>query len=331
MCTAAVYHGRDIYMGRTLDYEFSYGEEVVLTPRGFPLPLRHGGGTPAHYALLGTAHMEDGYPLYYDAVNEKGLGMAGLSFPRSARYAPYREGRQSVAPFELLPLVLGRCAAVDEARALLREVRVTDTPFSDRLPAARLHWLLADAGGSAIAVEPTAEGLRVYDAPARVLTNEPPFPMQMLLLDHYMALSPKPPENRFSPVLPLAAYSRGMGALGLPGDLSSPSRFTRAAFTALHALRAADGDADVGQMFHILGSVEQVAGCCELADGSHERTIYTACWNAARGIYYYTTYTNRRITAVDMHREDLDGTALRRWPMRQAEDIRWENASGGTA
>lgn len=329
MCTAAVYRGGNIYMGRTLDYEFSYGEEVVFTPRGFPLPLRHGGGIAAHYALLGTAHMEDGYPLYYDAVNEKGLGMAGLSFPRSARYEAYREGRRNIAPFELLPLVLGRCATLGEARALLRDVHVVDEPFSDRLPAAPLHWLLADADGGTVTVEPTAEGLRLYDDPARVLTNEPPFPMQMLLLDHYTALSPKPPENRFSPVLPLTAYSRGMGALGLPGDLSSPSRFARAAFTALHALP--DGDADVGQMFHILGSVEQVAGCCELADGSHERTIYTACWNAARGIYYYTTYANRRITAVDMHREDLDGTALRRWPMRRTEDIRWENASGGTA
>ena len=255
--------------------------------------------------------------------------MAGLSFPRSARYEAYREGRRNIAPFELLPLVLGRCATLDEARALLRDVHVVDEPFSDRLPAAPLHWLLADADGGTVTVEPTAEGLRLYDDPARVLTNEPPFPMQMLLLDHYMALSPTPPENRFSPVLPLTAYSRGMGALGLPGDLSSPSRFARAAFTALHALP--DGDADVGQMFHILGSVEQVAGCCELADGSHERTIYTACWNAARGIYYYTTYANRRITAVDMHREDLDGTALRRWPMRRTEDIRWENASGGTA
>ena len=84
MCTAATYQTRDFYMGRTLDYEFSYGEEIVITPRRFPIALRHGGVMDTHYAIIGTAHVADGFPLYYDAVNEKGLGMAGLNTPRSS-------------------------------------------------------------------------------------------------------------------------------------------------------------------------------------------------------------------------------------------------------
>ena len=100
MCTAATYETRDFYMGRTLDYEFSYGEEIVITPRRFPIALRHGGVMDTHYAIIGTAHVADGFPLYYDAVNEKGLGMAGLNFVGSAQYAEAIPGRENVAQFD---------------------------------------------------------------------------------------------------------------------------------------------------------------------------------------------------------------------------------------
>ena len=282
MCTAATYQTRDFYMGRTLDYEFSYGEEIVITPRRFPIALRHGGVMDTHYAIIGTAHVADGFPLYYDAVNEKGLGMAGLNFVGSAQYAEVVPDRENIAQFEFIPRLLGRCATLAEAREALRTLNLTGTPFSERLPASQLHWLL----------------------------------------------SPKQPENLFSDALPLTLYSRGMGALGLPGDLSSASRFVRAAFTRLHSV-SGEGEADsVGQFFHILGAVEQQNGCCEVRPGEYERTIYTSCWNADRGIYYYTTYTNRRISAVELRREDLDAAALIRYPMRTREDIFYQNAPG---
>ena len=326
MCTAITYRTKDFYMGRTLDYEFSYGEEIVITPRRFPIALRHGGVMDTHYAIIGTAHVADGFPLYYDAVNEKGLGMAGLNFVGSAQYAEVVPNRENIAQFEFIPRLLGRCATLAEAREALRTLNLTGTPFSERLPASQLHWLLADKSG-AVVIESVADGLKVYDDPAGVLTNNPPFPQQMFALNNFMHLSPKQPENLFSDALPLTLYSRGMGALGLPGDLSSASRFVRAAFTRLHSV-SGEGEADsVGQFFHILGAVEQQNGCCEVRPGEYERTIYTSCWNADRGIYYYTTYTNRRISAVELRREDLDA-ALIRYPMRTREDIFYQNAPG---
>ena len=111
--------------------------------------------------------------------------------------------------------------------------------------------------------------------------------------------------------------------MGLPGDLSSPSRFVRAAFTALHSL--CDEGEGISQFFHLLGSVEQVKGCCRLEDGSLEHTIYTSCCDTARGIYCYTTYGNRRITAIDMNRENLAGCTLIRWPLTTGEDIFIQN------
>lgn len=324
MCTAATYRTDDFYMGRTLDYEFSYGEEITVMPRNFPLSFRHGGGTDRHYAIIGMAHVADGYPMFYDAVNEKGLGMAGLNFAASARYSEPEDGKQNVAQFEFIPWVLSQFASLGQARSAIEKINLVGTTYDSRYPAAKMHWIIADKSG-AITVEPTEGGLKIYDNAPGVLTNEPPFDMQLFNLNNYMRLSPRQPENSFSDALNLGTYSRGMGGLGLPGDLSSMSRFVRAAFTKLNSLSGSGEAESVGQFFHILGSVEQVRGCCEVAQDKYEITIYTSCFNADKGVYYYTTYNNRRITAVDMHRENLDSDSLARYPMLDKEDVLRQN------
>lgn len=330
MCTAAIYRTKDFYFGRTLDNDFSYGEEVTFTPRNYPFSFREAGNMDSHYAIIGMAHIEEEYPLYYDAVNEKGLAMAGLNFVGNACYQSPAPGRDNIAVFELIPWLLGSCATVKECRKKLETLRLTALPFADRLPSAQLHWMIADQE-EAVTLESVAEGLRIYDNPVGVLANNPTFPEQLSQLNNYMNLSAKPPENRFAKGLNLTACSRGMGALGLPGDLSSQSRFVRAAFVRMNAVSEDSEGESVGQFFHILGAVEQQRGCCELEEGAYETTIYTSCCNATRGIYYYTTYGNRQITAIDMYREDLEGKTLRRYPLIDREQIYMQNGTGGSA
>ena len=324
MCTAATYKTKDFYFGRTLDYEFSYGEQIAVTPRNYPFHFRHMGEKNSHYAMIGMAHVAGGYPLYYDAVNEKGIGMAGLNFVGNAYFPEVKEGKENVASFEFIPWVLGQCASMKEVRALLSKINITATPFAENMPAASLHWIIADET-EAVTVESMEDGLKVYDNPVGVMTNNPPFDKQMFLLNNYMNLSPKQPENCFSDKLPLSCYSRGMGALGLPGDLSSASRFARVAFTKMNSVSGEDEEESVSQFFHILGSVEQQRGCCEVSEGKYEITIYTSCCNTAKGIYYYTTYNNSQIAAVDMHRENLDGWEVIHYPMLEKGQIAWQN------
>lgn len=323
MCTGATYRTHDFYMGRTLDYEFSYPSEVTIMPRRFPIHLRHSTVLTEHYAIIGMAYVTEGYPLYYDAINEKGLGMAGLNFVGNAVYSSPCAEKENIAQFEFIPWLLARCADLQEARNALETLNLTDTPFNSHLPSASLHWIIADASG-AIVVESMADGLHIYDNPVGVLTNNPPFPQQLAILNRYRGLSSRQPENTFAPEIELSCYSRGMGAKGLPGDLSSDSRFVRVAFTRANSV-SSEGEAEsVSQFFHILGTVEQVRGCCEVAPDKYEITIYTSCCNASRGIYYYTTYENPQITAVDMHRTDLTGTTLSRYPLLPLE-IRQQN------
>lgn len=324
MCTAATYKTKDFYFGRTLDYEFSYGDEITVTPRKFPFEFRHMGKRDSHYAIIGMAHVAGGYPLYYDAINEKGVGMAGLNFVGNAVYQTVEAGRDNVAQFEFIPWILGQCADLDEVRALLDRMNLVGTPFSEQLPSAQLHWIIADRN-AAITVECMADGMHIHENPVGVLTNNPPFETQMFLLNNYQGLSPKQPENTFAEQLQLQSYSRGMGALGLPGDLSSASRFAKVAFTKMNS-KSGDSEAEsISQFFHILGSVDQQRGCCEVTDGKYEITLYTSCCNADKGIYYYTTYENHQITGVDMHHCDLDGSELFRYPLVQGEQIHWMN------
>lgn len=324
MCTAATYKTKDFYFGRTLDYDFSYAEEVTVTPRSYPFNFRSAGTVASHYAIIGMAHVADGFPLYYDAVNEKGLGIAGLNFVGNADYKKPRQGMDNIAQFELIPWLLCGCASVKEAKKLLKKINITDASFSADMPPAQLHWIIADRS-EAVTVEAVREGLKIYDNPAGVLTNNPPFNEQMFNLNNYMGLSPKNPQNTFSDKLGLRAYSRGMGTLGMPGDLSSQSRFVRAAFTKMNSVSGDSESESVSQLFHILGSVDKPRGCCDAGSGRFEITIYTSCCNADKGIYYYTTYNNHQITAVDMHRENLNGSSLARYSLIREEQVRMQN------
>lgn len=324
MCTAATYKTNDFYFGRTLDYEFSYGDEVTVTPRNYPINFRNMGTLENHYSIIGMAYVAEEYPLYYDAVNEKGLGMAGLNFVGNARYNAVSKDRENIAQFEFIPWILSQCATVKEAKARIKKINLTDTPFSSKLPVAQLHWIIADRN-EAITVESVKDGIHVYQNPVGILTNNPPFDEQMFQLNNCMNLSPKAPKNHFSDKLRLNTYSRGMGALGLPGDLSSQSRFVRAAFVKMNSVSGSTEAESVSQFFHILGSVDQQRGCCDVGNGKFEITIYTSCCNADKGIYYYTSYDNHQITAVDMHKENIDGSRLIRYPLIKSEQIKMQN------
>ena len=324
MCTALSFKCGAHFFGRTLDMEFSYGENIIVTPRKFPLQFVESDNISEHFAFIGVAHEAEGYPLYFDAVNERGLCAAALNFPFYSRYHGTEKGALNIAPFEVIPRVLSTCKNLEEARALLSGANIVDKHFSAKLENTPLHWIIADSTGS-ITVESVEDGLKIYDNPVGVLTNSPPFPVQLFNLNNYIALTREPPVNRFSEKLPLTVYSRGMGAMGLPGDLSSQSRFVRAAFIRQNSVCGADAREGLAQFFHILGGVAQQRGCVHLGENKYELTVYTSCCDTARGVYYYTTYSGTCLSAVDMHRENLDGKSLAVYPMTVTNNIVWNN------
>ena len=324
MCTAATYKTKDFYFGRTLDYEFSYGDEITITPRNYVFNFREKGKIESHYAIIGMAYVYDNYPLYYDAMNEKGVAIAGLNFVGNASYNEKVEGKDNIAQFELIPWILCQCENIDDVKRIIEKMNITNVAFNEKLPLAQLHRIISDKDKS-ITVEAVKDGIKVYDNPVGVLTNNPPFDKQMFELNKYMHLSVENPKNTFSENLELEYYSRGMGAIGLPGDLSSQSRFVRVAFVKMNSISSDDEMESVSQFFHILNSVDQQRGCCKLGENKYEITIYTSCCNVSKGIYYYTTYNNHQINAVDINREDLDTSSLIRYKLNTNENINYQN------
>ena len=324
MCTAISFTTKDHYFGRNLDLEYSYIETVTITPRNYPLLFRKKESLNTHYAMIGIAYVHNGYPLYYDATNEMGLSMAGLNFPGNADYKPEISEKDNITPFEFIPWILGQCSTVKDAKVLLDKINLLEEHYNNKLPLSPLHWMISDRESS-ITVESVKDGLKIYENPVGVLTNNPTFDMQLFHLNNYMNLSPQKPENRFSDKVKLTRYSNGMGALGMPGDWSSQSRFVKTAFTKLNSVCGDSEPESVSQFFHILGSVEHQRGCVDMGNNLYEITLYSSCCNTDKGIYYYRTYENSQITAVDMFRENLDKNKVITYPLIKEQQIKWQN------
>ena len=306
MCTAVNAHG---LFGRTLDVEGSFGESVTVTPRAFPFDFRHEGTLCPHLAILGMASVRGGVPLYFDAVNEAGLCMAALKFPSNAVYHEPREDKHNVASFELIWWVLGKCRTLSQARELLSQTNVTSDDFAEDTSSSPLHFIVAD-GEAAIVVESVADGLKIYDDPLGVLANNPPFYYHMERVCDFMHLDSRYPENTLCEGVTLVPYSGGMGAVGLPGDFSSSSRFVRAVFAKSHACFEGAPSERVSAFFHVMDVVSVPKGCEKNSVGESLFTLYTSCIDVTSRAYFFTTYDNRRVRALALDGVDLDADTL---------------------
>ena len=286
MCTAILMKNKSAFFGRNLDLDYHYSESIVIVPRNFPFNFEE-----ARFAIIGTAFLKDGYPLFYDGMNEKGLCAAGLNFPESAVYLPEREGFLNVASFDLIPWILSTCSNLSEAKEKLRRTNVLNANFSENLPATPLHWIFADKTGSFVA-EPRKTGLEIYENPVDVLTNEPPFPKHLENLGKI--------EGSF-----------------FKNNLSSEERFAKAVFLKENCVFEKDF---VNRFFKILESL----GKTELKE-NRKKTVYSSCMDLEKGIYYYRTYENSRITAVALKKEDFGGERIVFYPFEFENDIFYRN------
>lgn len=297
MCTAITLTTKNHYFGRNLDLEYSYQETVTITPRNYPFYFRKSFALTTHHAIIGMAYVKDDYPLYYDAMNEMGLSMAGLHFPENAVYQATSKNSSNIAPFELIPWVLGQCDSIAEAKKLLENTTLIKEHFSKELPLTPLHWILSDRDSS-IVVEPLESGLKIYDNPVDVLTNAPAFDIQLAQLDTSKFL----------------------------GDWSSPSRFVKAVYLRSHSICDSDEQSSVNQFFHLLDAVALPRGCKEAKDNRYEITVYSSCCNMDQGIYYYKTYENNQIIGIDLFLENLEQKELILYPLLRKKTFLIQNS-----
>ena len=321
MCTCVWAGGK--YFGRNLDVENSYGETVTIMPRNYNISFSNGEKIKTKYALIGMAYVSEDYPLFFDCGNEKGLCVAALNFPDFAVYNKPKENYINIASYEFITYITSNFASIDELMPYLKKVNITDNSFSKELPAKPLHFMISDRYRTIVA-EPTEGGLKIYDNPTGVMTNAPSFDFHLMSLNNYMSLSNGDAKNTFSKNLNLNCYSKGMGAIGLPGDYSSVSRFVKATFVKDNTIFGKDEKNNINRFFDILYSVKMPYGCINSPLG-YEFTSYSCCIDTLNMIYYYTTIDNSTITSVDIKKEDLESKKLIKYQLIQNQNIFMQN------
>lgn len=322
MCTCINFKTKDYYFGRNLDLEYRFYEKVVITPRNYEIKLKKEESFKTKYAMIGMATVVDNYPLYADAANEKGLSVAALNFPNNAYYKEIEEEKINIAPFELILWILGNFANLEELKKVINNINLINIPFKEDIQLTPLHWMISYEDET-IVLEQTKEGLKIYDNPIGVLTNNPEFSFHLTNINNYLNLTPDIPQNRFSDEISLKIYGKGMGAIGLPGDNSSASRFIRAAFNKTNSVCDEDEESSVSQFFHILDSVGVVRGTNVNANSIYDVTTYSCCINTTKGIYYYKTYTNNQITAIKMNESNMNSKQLSIYDLIEKQQINY--------
>lgn len=324
MCTCISLKTKDCYFGRNLDLECRFGEKVVITPRNYEVKLRKEKTFKTKYAMIGMATVVDNYPLYAEASNEKGLSIAGLYFPDYAHYNNEEKGKINITPFELTLWMLGNFETIEELKRVINNINLVNISFSEKIQLTPMHFMISDKKES-IVLEQTKDGLKIYDNIVGVLTNSPKFSYHLTNLNNYINLTPNFAKNRFTEKIELKAYSNGMGALGLPGDTSSSSRFVRAAFNKLNSVCDEKEESSISQFFHILDSVSMIRGSTITENERYDITNYSCCINIDKGIYYYKTYENSQITAIRMNENNIRSNKLEIFELIEEQQINYIN------
>ena len=316
--------GGKIY-GRTMEFGLDLQSQLIVVPRKLALtgtgPDGSAGSGLAWTTKYGVAGANGiGLPIVVDGINEAGLAGGLLYLPNVAVYqdVPPGEARKSVASYELLLYVLTNFATVAEAKAGIPKIKVNRSSQAVFKMPVPVHMTLHDATGASIVVEYVGGTLHIHDNPTTVMTNAPTFDWHITNLNNYLNLSLTDPAPKKIGTMEFAPPSTGTGMLGLPGDMSSPSRFVRAFIYARSAPIAKTSSEAVGVAFHILNNFDIPPGTIRTQAGSNAgggvAGIETTEWMAVSDLknrrYYIRTYAGHETRMFDLMKAKLDAPTI---------------------
>lgn len=312
-CTGIVLRSQDgsTVPARTMEFSFDIQSNIYAVPHGTQIetlvlnPDTTGFTYEAKYGFLGANGL--GMPIVFDGMNTEGLYFGAFYFSGEAVYAELTtENRyRAVSSDEMGNWILGQFATVEEVKAALPSIDVVGTYVKEIDGFAPFHYAVTDASGASIVIEYTAEGLRVFDNTVNAVTNNPTYDWHLTNLRNYIGLQT---ENRAEITVgeqKLSPFGQGSGMIGLPGDLSSPTRFVRAVAFANTALPSVDADEAVFKAFHILNVFDIPKGAIREGEGDElltDYTIWTSAADTANVKYYYKTYLTQAVEAIDVRK-----------------------------
>lgn len=329
MCTAITLKSNDNHHFLARNYDFTPGSKLMmaLAPRNFPYMNKlTKKKIPSKYAVLGMSVSDEGYFLFADGVNEKGLACSILNLPGYTSWNHQAiEGKENILPYDVTFWMVANFATVKELKAGLKNLNIVAPLDNPDALATQVHWIVSDSTGECIVIEKTKDSFRAYNNKVGVLTNSPTFDWHLINLNRYINISDKQSgEVKWGSQL-LAPCSQGFGGLGLPGDYSSPSRFVKASFLRNHVNLDFGSESGILECFHILESVAMLRGIVQDHSNDCFITLYTSCMCLDTKVYYYSTYNSPQIYAIDMKKENLDGNELKFYPYPNQLVIHYQN------
>lgn len=328
MCTGLCFKAADnnVLFGRNMDLAYEFNQQVIIMPEGYQYEDKVSGNMVTNKVpIIGMGTCIDNHVVYAEAMSIKGLACAGLNFARYAYFEPKSvEGKINLAPYDFIQWVLSNFSTVEEAKEAIKGIELIDAPLNKDTPVALLHWMISDKSGASIVVEKTKAGLKVYDNPVGVMTNDPTFDWHLTNLNEYLYLTPEHHPNVVWREKELKALGIGSGTLGIPGDFASVSRFVRIAYICTHTPKVEGANA-ISHVFNMLEYVKMVRGGVRTEDGREDNTLYSACMDLENGIYYYRTRENSRVNAVSLKNADCTNGEPILFPYKNEQDFNYQN------
>lgn len=278
----------------------------VVVPRGqvqqsfLPDGTMAGHQFTAQYGYVGIAVENDAFVM--EGINEAGLSAGLFYFPQYGEYQPYdpQKKEQSVSDMQLVAWILSNFSSINSLKAGIEDIRVIATDPR----ASTVHWRITESSGRQVVLEIVNQQLRFHENPLGVITNSPDFQWHITNLNNYVNLSAGSINHRQVGALHLNAFGGGSGLHGLPGDMTPPSRFIRAAFFQSTAPRLGDEDATVVQAFHLLNNFDIPVGI-QFADPREvpnmpSATQVTIASDLSNLRLYYRTMYDASIRCIDL-------------------------------
>ncbi|GBU10998.1 hypothetical protein AwErysi_06140 [Erysipelotrichaceae bacterium] len=309
MCTSAVIEtmANQYILGRTMDFAFELEGEVIIIPRGFSLKTELASTkiVPT-YGFVGTGRGAGNKYIFADGINEKGLSCASLYFPEYAVYNDVEtDGMLNLAPHEMISFILSTFSTLAEVRTELKRINLVALKADLLGIVLPLHWIIMDKFGKSLVIEPTKNGIEIHENAIGIMTNSPDYKWHVTNLRNYIGIQPKQVESMTLFDTEFKPFSQGTGTRGLPGDYAPTSRFVRAFYAKVVALKSSCEIVAIHEAFHLFSSVDIPKGAVVTSEGTVDYTQYISCMSSANLTYYTQTYYVPQIKAIHLSEDAL--------------------------
>lgn len=310
-CTSLCLKAKDdgMVIGRTMEFGFDLKSKALVVPAGTKLSSSlpdesKGIRYTSKYGMVGANGLDR--RIIVDGINEKGLYAGVFNFPDYAGYAKLtaKNSARAMAPEDYVTWILANFASIDEVKKSYSKVVIVPNPAvelgNESLPT---HFLVHDASGASVVIEPIDGTFKIHDNPLGVITNSPTFDWHMTNLRNYVNMTATNVPKVDLAGIKIGQLGEGSGMVGLPGDFTPPSRFVRAVAFSQTAVQLPTATETVPQVFHIMNMFDIPVGSVRAV---HDGVTYldTTVWTTVSDLknlrWSFKTYKDQTIKTIDL-------------------------------